>query len=207
MADKDYTVRINGREIPHGPSETGDFGLSKEELELIIHQELYRRGPVKQRVLFSHVCRRVKKRPEDQMKEKMLKVFMGVLRGMRDNGRLNFRSGETATYVELPRKGEDSGQTFVRGSREAQSRRVPTTTRKYVERRGLRMAQSDGRTTKAVKELLDEKEVNHYLRLGWTLIKTLRGDTKANGEPCVKYILAWQLFRRPSYPRKKSARN
>ena len=66
------------------------------------------------------------------------------------------------------------------------------------------MAQSNQRRTKAVKELLDEKEVNHYLKLGWTLIKTLRGGTKDRGEPCVKYVLAWRHFRRPSYPRKKT---
>jgi len=207
MADKGYTLRIDGREVPDGPSETGDFALSKKELELIIRQELHRRGPLKQRELFSHVCARLEKRPQAQKKEEMLKVLMETLRGMRDARRLNFRSGETATYVELVQDSGDGGQTPMRGLRKPQDRRMRTTTPKSTKRRGLVMAQSDDRPTKAVKELLDEREVNHYLKLGWTLIKTLRGDTKANGEPCVKYILAWQLFRRPSYPRKKSARN
>ena len=35
MAGKNYTVRIDGHEVPEGPSETGEFGLSKGELKLM----------------------------------------------------------------------------------------------------------------------------------------------------------------------------
>jgi hypothetical protein len=101
MSDNNFTVRIEGREIPDGPSETGDFGLGKKELELIIHQELYKRGSLKIRGLFSRVCTRVKMRPQGQKQEEMLKVFMDVIHGMRDAGRLSLRSGRTAVYVEL----------------------------------------------------------------------------------------------------------
>ena len=36
MAGKNYTVRIDGHEVPEGPSETGEFGLSKGELKPLI---------------------------------------------------------------------------------------------------------------------------------------------------------------------------
>ena len=74
---------------------------------------------------------------------------------------------------------------------------------KFTGRKRLFVPHNSTNRTKAVKELVDEKEVNHYLKLGGTLIKTLRGDTNANGEPSVKYVLAWRRLRRPSYPRPK----
>ena len=200
MSDSEITVRIDGQEVPLGPSETDDFGLSRTELELVIREELHKRGSLKLRALFSHVCTRIRMRPQGQKQERMLKVFMGVLRGMRDAGRLSFRSGQTALFIQLA---HGTVQTPAVGLQDSPDARPPATTAEPAEERRVRVAQSNAHPTKAVKELLDENEVNRYLKLGWTLIKTLRGDTKPNGEPCVKYILVWRHSRRPSYPRPK----
>ena len=56
--------------------------------------------------------------------------------------------------------------------------------------------------TRMVTELWDEDEVNAHLRLGWTLIKTLR-TTGEDGSQRMKYVLAWQRVGRPSKPRRK----
>ena len=104
MAGKNYTVRIDGHEVPEGPSETGDFGLSKGELKhIILSQVLNRRDePMTQRGLFTRVCAHMQIESTAEKEERLLKVFMQLLRELRDDGRVKFRSGDTATYVELP---------------------------------------------------------------------------------------------------------
>jgi len=104
MANKNYTVRIDGHEVPQGPSETGDFGVSKAELKHIIYGQVCRRHdePLTHRVVFNRVCAHMQLECTLEKEEEMLKIFMQLLRELRDERRVIFRSGDTATYVELP---------------------------------------------------------------------------------------------------------
>jgi hypothetical protein len=52
-----------------------------------------------------------------------------------------------------------------------------------------------------IKEVSSEEEANTYIRLGWTLIKTLRNKDNASKNP-VTYVFAWKTFRRINTPRK-----
>ncbi len=104
MSGKDFTVRIDGREIPDGPSETGDFGLSKAELgHIIVDRIAHHNGKaMKQRALFETICKDLNLQPAGQKEEEMLRFFVLFLRELRDAGRVKFTQAGTAVYVKLP---------------------------------------------------------------------------------------------------------
>jgi hypothetical protein len=103
MDEKKLTVHTDERTVPIEFSDTGDFGVTKEELKFIIRRQLAKKatGRQKQRLLFGSVLKSMKKRPHANGREAMLKVFMEVLREMKNAGEVEFRSGKTAVFVVL----------------------------------------------------------------------------------------------------------
>ena len=103
MGDKRVTVHTGERVVPIEFSDTGDFGVTKEELKFIIRRELAKKASFKQkeRALFGSVLNSMKRRPCAGRREAMLKVFVEILREMRDAGQVEFLSGKTALFVRL----------------------------------------------------------------------------------------------------------
>jgi hypothetical protein len=103
MTSDDYTVRIDGREIPKGLSETGGFGLSRDELRYLIlnHLANHRGKAMKQRTLFEVICKHLSLEPAGQKGDEMLSLFNQFLRELRDAGRVTFSQAGTAVYVKL----------------------------------------------------------------------------------------------------------
>lgn len=103
MSDDTVTIRVGGREVPLEKSETGDFGVTKDELKFIIRRQLSKRKSrtQMQRVLFGSVLSSMKMNPRGDTREAMLKVFVETLREMRDAGEVSFKSGKTSLLVEL----------------------------------------------------------------------------------------------------------
>jgi hypothetical protein len=103
MTDKNHTVRIDGQEIPDGPSETGGFGLSKDEFRYLIlnHLANHRGKAMKQRALFEMICKHLNLEATGQKGDEMLRFFVQFLRELRDAGRVKFSQAGTAVYVKL----------------------------------------------------------------------------------------------------------
>ncbi len=103
MDDKKVTVHTSERVVPIDFSDTGDFGVTKEELKFIIRRELAKKPSFrrKERALFGSVLNAMKRRPRADRREAMLKAFVEILREMRNAGQVEFVSGKTALFVKV----------------------------------------------------------------------------------------------------------
>jgi hypothetical protein len=103
MTEKETTVRTSERVVPIEFSDTGDFKITKEELRAIIRRQLSAKQgkPQKQRALFGSVLNSMKLHPRGDAREPMLKIFVEILREMKEAGQVEFQSGRTAILVRL----------------------------------------------------------------------------------------------------------
>ena len=96
-------IHIHGRTVSLDVTETGRFGVTKAELKDIIIKILCntKSGSRKQRALFNMVLKYMKIKIYGQPKEELLKVYIEVLREMKDESMVGFKSGKTATYIYI----------------------------------------------------------------------------------------------------------
>jgi hypothetical protein len=96
-------LHLEGREISMKESETGRFGITKNELKRIAYKQLCAtgNGRRKPQALLDLVLKFMNIRTHGKPKEEMMKVFIAILREMRDEGRVEFKSGQTAMFVVL----------------------------------------------------------------------------------------------------------
>ena len=99
--DQSPVLRLNGHEIPLDESETGRFGITKKELKNIIYTRLCstKSGSRKQRALFAMVLKFMGIKTQGKPREELLKIYIEVLREMKHEGMVTFKSGKSATYV------------------------------------------------------------------------------------------------------------
>lgn len=100
--DGDPKVHTSKRTVPLDFSDTGDFGITKEELKFIIRRELAKKSRAqKQRALFGSVLHSMKMHPRGDKREAMLKVFVEICREMKNARQVSFKSGKTALLIQL----------------------------------------------------------------------------------------------------------
>jgi hypothetical protein len=95
-------VSVGGKEYDLDESQTGDFGVTEAELQMITLMVL-KKAPSRrcsQRSLFKLVVRHMGVEASSKKREELLRIFVKSLRALKEQGIVEFVSGATRVFVK-----------------------------------------------------------------------------------------------------------
>lgn len=97
------TIKVGGETFSLSESQTGKFGITKTEVQIILLLLLRqnRRGRCAQKVLFGRLLRHLRIRASGDTRENLFKIYMENLRELKDSGKVEFVSGRTRLNIGL----------------------------------------------------------------------------------------------------------
>jgi len=96
-------LRVNSQFFSLSDSQTGKFGVTKTELQMIILLLLNknRSGRCSQRILFNKLLSHLRIRASGDTRDKLMKIYLENLQDLKANSKVEFVSGKTRLNIRL----------------------------------------------------------------------------------------------------------